>query len=97
MKLFAGFLERMQSTSDGDGSLLDHALLLYGTGMSDSNLHLPFDVPTFVVGGSTFGIKGGRHVRHPKGTRLTNLHLALLDKMGVHVDRLGDSTGVLPM
>jgi hypothetical protein len=95
MKLFAGFLDKMRATPDGDGSLLDHTLILYGSGLSDSNIHLPFDVPTLVVGGSTFGIQGGRHVRHPKGTRLTNLHLALLEKMDVHADRLGDSTGHL--
>ena len=60
--------------------------------MSDSNLHLPYDVPTLVVGGAAFGITGNRHVRYPKGTRLTNLHLALLEKMGVRAESLGDST-----
>ena len=95
LQLFTHFLERLASTPDGEGSLLDHTLMLYGSGMSNSNLHLPYDVPTIVFGGSTFGIKGGRHVRHPKGTPLTNLQLSLLDKMGVPAERFGDSTGRL--
>ena len=95
MRLFARFVERLRSIPDGDGSLLDHTLMLYGSGMSDSNLHLPYDVPTIVFGGATFGVKGGRHVRHPKGTPLSNLQIALLDKMGVPVDHFGDSTGKL--
>ena len=95
LQLYAHFLERLRDTRDGEGSLLDHTLLLYGSGMSNSNLHLPYDVPTIVVGGSTFGIKAGRHVRYPKGTPLTNLQLALLDKMGLSEDRFGDSTGRL--
>ncbi len=95
MQLFVQFLQKLQSTPDGDGSLLDHTLLLYGSGMSDSNLHLMWDVPTMVVGGKTFGITGGRHVRYPKGTPLANLQLTLLDKVGVHVDQFGDSTGKL--
>jgi len=95
MQLFVQFLQKLQSTPDGDGSLLDHTLLLYGSGMSDSNLHLMWDVPTMVVGGKTFGINGGRHIRYPEGTPLANLQLTLLDKMGVHVDQFGDSTGEL--
>ena len=95
MQLFVQFLQKLQSTPDGDGSLLDHTLLLYGSGMSDSNLHLMWDVPTMVVGGKTFGISGGRHVRYPEATPLANLQLTLLDKVGVHVDQFGDSTGKL--
>lgn len=95
LQLYSHFLTRLRDTPDGEGSLLDHSLLLYGSGMSNSNLHLPYDVPTIVFGGSTFGIKAGRHVRHPKGTPLTNLQLALLDKMGLSEDRFGDSTGRL--
>ena len=95
MQLFVQFLQKLQSTPDGDGSLLDHTLLLYGSGMSDSNLHLMWDVPTMVVGGKTFGISGGRHIRYPEATPLANLQLTLLDKMGVHVDQFGDSTGEL--
>ena len=93
LQLFSHFLRRLAGTPDGEGALLDHTLLLFGSGMSNSDLHLPYDVPTVVFGGSLFGVKGGRHVRHPKGTPLTNLQLALLDKMNVPVDRFGDSTG----
>jgi hypothetical protein len=95
LQLLSHFLERLQSTPDGDGSLLDHTVIMYGSGMSNSNLHLPYDVPTIVFGGKEFGITGGRHVRHPKGTPLTNLQIALLDRMGVVVDQFGDSTGRL--
>jgi len=93
--LFAYFVDKMGSTSDGDGSLLDHTLLLYGSGMSDSHLHIPLDLPTLVIGGESVGISGGRHIRYPKGTPQTNLYLTLLDKLGVKVENLGDSTGEL--
>lgn len=95
MRLFAGFLEKLRSTPDGDGTLLDHTLMLYGSGMSDSNLHRMYDVPTLVVGSSAFDIKGGRHIRYASGTPLTNLQLTLLDKVGVHIDHFGDSNGEL--
>lgn len=95
MGLFAYFLEKLRSTADGDGSLLDHTLLLYGTGMSNSNLHVYEDLPTLVVGGQAVPTKGGRHLRYPKGTPLANLHLTLLDKIGVPVQHFGDSTGEL--
>ncbi len=95
MQLFSYFLEKLQGTQDGDGTLLDHTLLLYGSGMSDSNLHLMWNVPTMVVGDATFGVKGGRHVTVAKGTPLANLQLTLLDKAGVRVDRFGDSSGKL--
>jgi len=95
VKTFAYFLERMKATPDGDGSLLDHAMILYGGGISDGNLHLHNDLPIMVVGGGAGRLKGGRHLRYQKGTPVTNLYLTLLDKMGVRIDRLGDSTGVL--
>jgi hypothetical protein len=85
----------MAKLPDGDGTLLDHSLLLYGTGMSDSNTHLPEDVPTVVIAGKLFDTGGGRYVRFPDGTPLTNLHLTLLAKMGVPTERLGDSRGPL--
>lgn len=88
----AYFLDKLQSTEDGDGSLLDHTALVYGSGMSNSDLHIPENLPTLVTGA---GIKGGRHLQYPKGTPLANLQLTLLDKVGVHVDRFGDSTGEL--
>ncbi|MGE3579049.1 MAG: DUF1552 domain-containing protein [Vicinamibacterales bacterium] len=95
LQIYTQFLERLAATPDGEGSLLDHTLLLYGSGMSNSNLHLPYDVPTIVFGGATFGIQAGRHVSHPKGTPLANLQRSLLDRMDVHVEQFGDSTGLL--
>ena len=93
-KLFAYFVGRMAETPDGDGSLLDHTLLLFGSGMSDGNVHLMYDIPTVVVGNKThFGIQGGRHVRSPKGTPFTNLQLTLMERMGVHMEKFGNSNG----
>ena len=95
LQQFAYFLEKLQSTPAGDGSLLDQTMLLYGSGMSNSNTHYMYNLPTVLVAGKSLNIKGGRHVRYPRGTPLMNLHLTLLDKMGVPVERLGDSTGEL--
>ena len=80
---------------EGDGTMLDHTLFLYGTGISDSNTHFHDDLPIALVGGKAAGIKGGRYVRYAKGTPLANLHLTILDKLGVPVEKLGDSTGRL--
>ena len=91
--LFTGYLEKLQSISDGDGSLLDHMVLLFGAGLSNSDRHTHSPLPTVVVGGGAGTIKGGRHLVYPEGTPLTNLHVTLLDKVGVPVDKLGDSTG----
>jgi hypothetical protein len=93
--LFASFLKKLQSTPDGDGSLLDHAMIIYGAGMSDSNAHDPKNLPILLAGGGAGRLKGGSHLRFPKDTPLANLHLTLLDKLGVHVDKLGDSAGEL--
>ena len=93
--LFASFLKKLQSTPDGDGSLLDHAMIVYGAGMSDSNAHDPKNLPILLAGGGAGRLKGGSHVRFPKDTPLANLHLTLLDKLGIHVDKLGDSGGEL--
>src|SRR6266699_2533829 len=91
-KMLAYYLDKLRSTADGNGSLLDHALILYGGALSDGNLHLFTDLPLLLVG----GIKGGRHVRYPRGTPMGNLLLTMLDKANVPpVDRLGDSTGRL--
>ena len=96
LTLFASFVEKLRSTPDGDGSLLDHVMILYGAGMSDSNRHSPYELPILLVGGGAGQLKGGRHIRYPEGTPLANLHLTLLDKLGVPVERLGnDSTGRL--
>ncbi len=90
---FAYLLDRMRNTPDGDGTLLDHSTLLYGTGMGDCNAHDPRNIPLLVAGGGAGSLKGGRHIRFPKETPLANLHLTLLDKFGVNVERIGDSTG----
>ena len=94
VSLFARFVERMKNTPDGDGSLLDHTLLLYGTGMGDSDHHTPVDLPAVVVGGGG-AIAGGRHIRYPMHTPFTNLGLTLLHKVGVERERVADSTGLL--
>jgi hypothetical protein len=96
MTLFASFLEKLRATPDGDGSLLDHMVMIYGAGMSDSNAHSPFNLPILVLGGAAGQLKGGRHLKYPERTPLANLHVTLLDKLGVRVDRMGDSTGTLP-
>lgn len=93
--LFASFLEKLASTPDGDGSLLDHAMILYGAGMSDSNAHSPYNLPVLLAGGGAGRLRGGRHLVYASGTPLANLHVSLLDKLGVDVDRIGDSTGAL--
>ena len=93
--LFAQLVRKLAATPDGDGSLLDHTVLLFGSGMSDSNRHLPLNVPTLVVGGRSAGLRGGRHLRYPDGTPLANLQLTLLDRVGVPLGRLGDSTAPL--
>ena len=92
VELFAAYLEKLQSITDGEGSLLDSAVILFGSGLSNSDRHTHGPLPTVVVGGDAT-IKGGRHLVYPDGTPLTNLHMTLLDKVGVPVDKLGDSTG----
>ena len=94
MRMFAYFVEKLASTNDGDGSLLDSTAILVGAGMSDSNLHLHTNLPTLVVAGRHIDITGGRHLRYQEG-KLANLQLTLLHKMGVREDHFGDSTGEL--
>lgn len=91
--LFTRLLDKLRSTPDGDGSLLDHIMLVYGCGMSDGNSHDPLNLPILVMGGGCGQLKGGQHIRFAKDTPLANLHVTLLDKLGVHVDHMGDSTG----
>ena len=95
VSLFGKFLEKMRSTPDGDGSLLDHSIILYGSGMSESNNHLRFDVPTLLVGGGAGLLKGNRHIKAPKETPLANFMLDLANKFGVEIDKFGISTGRL--
>jgi hypothetical protein len=92
---FAYLAVKLAEMSEGDGTMLDHTLLLYGTGISDSNTHFHDDLPIALVGGKGTGIKAGRYVRQPKGTPLANMHLTVLHKLGVRVEKLGDSTGRL--
>ena len=93
IKMLSYYLDKLRNTPDGDGSLLDHSMLLYGAALSDANLHLYTDLPVLLVAGGVNGIKGGQHIRYPTRTPLANLLLTMLDKAGVHADRLGDSTG----
>jgi len=93
VRLFAEYLEKLRSTPDGDGSLLDHVMILYGAGISDSDRHTHGPLPTLVLSGGAGTIKGGRHLVYPNDTPLTNLHVTLLNKMGVPAEKLGDSTG----
>ena len=95
VSLFAYYLEKLKSTPDGDGSLLDHSLVLYGSGMGNPDIHDHRNLPILVAGGAAGKVKGGRHVRYDKPTPLANLHLTLLDKAGVKVDSFADSTGTL--
>lgn len=93
--LFAEFVEKMRSTPDGDGSLLDHSLLLYGAGMSNSNAHAPINLPIMLVGGAGGGLEGGRHITYPEDTPMANLLMAIMDALGVPMDQVGDSNGML--
>ena len=97
VETLAYFLKRLQSTPDGDGTLLDRTVVLYGKGMSDGNTHNNYSVPVVVVGGHENGLRGNRHLSYPKGTPLANLSLSLLDKFGVQMESFGDSTGHLPL
>ena len=94
MQLFAGFIAKMKATPDGDGSLLDHSVVIYGSGLSDGNRHTHEDLPVMLVGkGGNF--KLGHHITYPQGTPMTNLYLTLLDRMGVQPEKIGDSTGMI--
>ena len=93
VKQFSHFVETLKTTADGDGSLLDQSLLVYGAGISDSNTHFHDNLPIALVGGTAVGLKGGRHVRYPDNMPVTNLWMTLLDKMGVRAETIGDSTG----
>jgi hypothetical protein len=95
MQQFAYFVDKLRNTPDGDGSLLDHSILVYGSGISDGNIHFHLDLPTVVVGGGAGTLKGGRHLRYKDDTSITNLYVSVLDKLGVPVETFGDSTGKL--
>ncbi len=93
VSLFADFLKKLQSTPEGDGSLLDHSLYLYGSGMGNPNVHNHVNLPILVAGGAAGNMQGGRHIKYEKPTPLANLHLTLLDKVGVRLDSFADSKG----
>ena len=95
VSLFSTFLQKLKATPDGDGSLLDHSIYLYGSGMSDADKHDHNNLPILVAGGSVGGIKGGRHIHYAESTPLSNLHLTLLERAGVHLDRFADSRGLV--
>jgi hypothetical protein len=91
VSLFAEFLGRLKATNEGNGTLLDHGLFLYGSGMGNPNQHDHINLPIVVAGGAAGGMRGGRHIRYDKPTPLANLHLTLLDKVGVRLDSFADS------
>jgi len=93
--MFAEFVEKLKNTPDGDGSLLDNIVLLYGSNMSNSNAHDHFPLPNLLLGGAAGRLKGGRHLRYADHTPMTNLLMTMLDKAGVRQEALGDSTGLL--
>src|SRR5438093_7218494 len=93
VSLFAEFLGKLRAVEEGDGTLLDHSLFLYGSGMGNPNVHDHTNLPIVVAGGAAGGMKGGRHLRFAKAAPLANLHLTLLDKVGVRLDKFGDSNG----
>ena len=93
VSLFAEFLGKLKAIKEGTGTLLDNSLILYGSGMGNSNVHDHINLPILVAGGAAGGMKGGRHIRFDKAAPLANLHLTLLDKVGVRLDKFGDSNG----
>src|SRR6185503_8458384 len=93
VSLFAEFLGKLKAAKEGDGTLLDHSLFLYGSGMGNPNVHDHTNLPIVVAGGAAGGMKGGRHIKFDKTTPLANLHLTLLDKVGVRLDKFADSSG----
>jgi hypothetical protein len=95
VSLFAEFLGKLKATPEGDGSLLDHSLYLYGSGIGNPNIHDHTNLPILVAGGASAGMKGGRHVKYDQPVPLANLHLTLLDKAGVKLDKFADSNGKL--
>jgi len=93
--LFAYLLGKLQTTQDGDGTLLDHSMVLYGSAMGDGNQHNHYPLPVVLAGGASGRLKGGRHIRNAPETTMSNLLLAMLDKLGIPTEKFGDSTGML--
>ena len=95
IEMLAKFADKLRTTPDGDGSLLDHSMIMYGAGISDGDLHNHNNLPVLLVGGGAAGIKGGRHLKYAPDTPVMNLGATLLDKMGIPFERLGDANGKL--
>lgn len=95
VQTFAYLLDRLKATPDGDGTLLDHSMILYGSSISDGNAHTHHDLPLVLAGGKSAGIRGGAHIRYKEETRMNNLLVTMLDKAGVNAENLGDATGPL--
>ena len=95
VEMLGYFLDKLQNTPDGDGNLLDHSVVLYGSSMSNGNQHDHDPLPILVAGGGAGQVKGNRHLVFPAHTPMSNLMLSVLDKLGVHQDSFGDSTGLL--
>ena len=94
---FAHLVKTLAETPEGDGTMLDHSLMFYGAGISDSNTHFHDNLPIALVGGQATGLRGGRYIRHPEDTPIANLYVTILDRMGLRVDEFGDSTGLLDL
>ena len=95
VEIFAYMLEKMASMQDGEGSLLDHSMILYGSALADGNQHTHHDLPLVLAGGGAGRLRGGRHLRFPRETPMNNLLLSLLDLAGAPTEQFGDSTGKL--
>jgi hypothetical protein len=93
VSLFAEFLNKLKATPEADGNLLDHSLLLYGSGMGDPDRHDHSDLPIILAGGAAGRMQGGRHIKFDQPMPLSNLHLTLLNQVGVPLERFADSTG----
>jgi hypothetical protein len=96
-QLFSQYLAKLRATADGDGSLLDHMTILYGSGISNSTRHSGDNLPLLVVGGGAGRLKGGRHLTYSDKPSMANLLVTLMDKLDVPVERIGGSTGKLPL
>ena len=96
-ELFGKYLERLRKTQDGDGTLLDHTTILYGSGISNSNAHAGDNLPLMLIGGGAGTLKGGRHLMYDDEPGMANLLMTLMDKLDVPVDHIGGSTGKLPL
>ena len=95
LEQFAYFVDKLKSTPDGDATLLDRVMVVYGSGLADGNAHTHNDLPVVLAGAGNGALRPGRHVRYPKETPMTNLYVAMLDHMGITPEHIGDSTGEL--